>query len=150
MQRLWSISHARDNAFAEQILVERVENSQRAPAPWMRGFESLCTHSVRRSDEQVLKRSPARLTHSDFVAFMQRNDPFADLMAKMSELLGANPAQDVERNFRALVGSALGRLELVPREEFDVQARVLSRARERLAVLEARVAELERQLTAAR
>jgi BMFP domain-containing protein YqiC len=81
---------------------------------------------------------------------MQRNDPFADLMAKMSELLGAGPAQDVERNVRALVGSALGRLELVPREEFDVQAKVLARARERLAALEARVAELERQLTAAR
>jgi hypothetical protein len=81
---------------------------------------------------------------------MQRSDPFADLMAKMSELLGAGPAQDVERSVRALVGSALGRLELVPREEFDVQAKVLARARERLAALEARVAELERQLTAAR
>jgi hypothetical protein len=81
---------------------------------------------------------------------MQRSDPFADLMAKMSELLGAGPAQDVERNVRALVGSALGRLELVAREEFDVQAKVLARARERLAALEARVAELERQLTAAR
>lgn len=81
---------------------------------------------------------------------MQRTDPFADLMAKLSELLAAGPAQEMERNFRALVGSALGRLELVPREEFDVQAKVLARAHERLATLEARVAELERQLTAAR
>jgi hypothetical protein len=150
MQRLWSISHARANPFVKQIFVERVENSQRVPAPWMRACEPLRTHSVRISDEQVFKRWGARLIHSGFVAFMQRSDPFADLMAKISELLGTSPAQDVERNVRALVGSALGRLELVPREEFDVQAKVLARARERLAVLEARVAELERQLTAAR
>jgi hypothetical protein len=150
MQRLWSISHARVNAFVKQILVERVETAKRAPAPWMRACEPLCTHPVRVSDEQVFKRCGVRLTHADFVALMQRSDPFADLMAKMSELLGAGPARDVERNVRALVGSALGRLELVAREEFDVQAKVLARARERLAALEARVAELERQLTAAR
>jgi hypothetical protein len=81
---------------------------------------------------------------------MQRTDLFAELIAKLSELLPENPAQDAERNFRALVSSALGRLDLVPREEFDVQAKVLARARERLAALEARVAELERQLMAGR
>jgi len=71
-----------------------------------------------------------------------------EVSAKVSELLAASPARDVEKNVRALVSSALARLELVTREEFDVQAKVLVRTREKLAVLEARVAELEAKLGA--
>jgi len=66
-----------------------------------------------------------------------------DLAARLSELAAANPAQDMERNFRALLASAFTRLELVSREEYDAQAAVLARAREKLAALEARVAEIE-------
>jgi len=51
--------------------------------------------------------------------------------------------EDFERNVHALLRSALGRLDLVTREEFDAQARVLARARERLEALERRVAALE-------
>jgi ubiquinone biosynthesis accessory factor UbiK len=69
-----------------------------------------------------------------------------EVNARLSELLAANPAQDVERNVKALVASALERLELATREEFDVQARVLARSREKLEHLEARVAELEQRL----
>jgi BMFP domain-containing protein YqiC len=76
---------------------------------------------------------------------MQRPSFLDDLSAKVSELLAASPAQDIEKNVRALVSSALGRLDLVTREEFDVQAKLLARAREQLAALEARLAELERQ-----
>jgi len=68
------------------------------------------------------------------------------MSARMAELLAASPARDVEKNFRALVAAALGRLDLVTREEFDVQAKLLARARERIVALEARVAELERRL----
>ena len=50
---------------------------------------------------------------------------------------------DLERNFRALLDSAFERMELVTREEFDVQRKVLERTREKLAALEAKVAELE-------
>ena len=64
----------------------------------------------------------------------------------MSELFGASPARDVEKNARALFSSALARLDLVTREEFDVQAKVLARTREKLAGLEARLAELEQRL----
>ncbi len=64
-----------------------------------------------------------------------------ELSAKMSELFAANPARDVEKNFRALMSSALARLDLVTREEFDVQAKVLARTREKLAALEARLDE---------
>jgi ubiquinone biosynthesis accessory factor UbiK len=66
-----------------------------------------------------------------------------DLSARLAELAAANPAKDLERNFRGMLSSAFARLDLVTREEYDVQAQVLQRAREKLAALEARVAELE-------
>lgn len=50
---------------------------------------------------------------------------------------------DLERNFRALLDSAFERMELVTREEFDIQRKVLERTREKLAKLEASVAKLE-------
>jgi BMFP domain-containing protein YqiC len=79
---------------------------------------------------------------------MQRRNFLDDISARLSELLATSPAQDIEKNVRALVRSALGRLDLVTREEFDVQAKLLARAREQLAALEARVAELERRRNA--
>lgn len=51
---------------------------------------------------------------------------------------------DIGKNLRASLEAGLARLDLVTREEFDVQAAVLARTREKLAVLETRVAELER------
>ena len=81
---------------------------------------------------------------------MQRPDFFDDLSARLSELLATSPARDIDKNVRALVSAALGRLDLVTRAEFDVQVKLLARAREQLAALEARVAELERQNTGAR
>lgn len=66
-----------------------------------------------------------------------------DLSRRLRELVASNPAQDVQRNVRAVVGSALQRMDLVTREEFDVQAAVLARTREKLEALEARVAGLE-------
>lgn len=69
-----------------------------------------------------------------------------EVNARLSELLAASPARDVERNVKALVASALERLELATREELDVQAKVLARTREKLAALETRVSELEQQL----
>jgi len=50
---------------------------------------------------------------------------------------------DMEKNFRALLEAGLARMNLVTREEFDVQQRVLERTRERLTALEARIRELE-------
>jgi ubiquinone biosynthesis accessory factor UbiK len=52
---------------------------------------------------------------------------------------------DIHRNLRAGVEAGLAKLDLVTREEFDVQAAVLARTREKLRSLEARVAELERR-----
>ena len=53
--------------------------------------------------------------------------------------------QDVEKNIRTLLQSSFARLDLVTREEFDVQARVLARTREKLEALEKQVAELEQK-----
>jgi BMFP domain-containing protein YqiC len=66
-----------------------------------------------------------------------------ELAARFAELAAANPARDFERNARALLANAFSRLDLVTREEFDVQSEVLARARARVAELEARVAQLE-------
>jgi ubiquinone biosynthesis accessory factor UbiK len=57
--------------------------------------------------------------------------------------------QDLEANFRAVLRSTLSRMDLVTREEFDAQAKVLERTRAKADALEARLAELERQLAAA-
>jgi ubiquinone biosynthesis accessory factor UbiK len=52
--------------------------------------------------------------------------------------------RDLEDNFKAVLQSALARMDLVTRQEFDVQAGVLRRTREKLEALEAKIAELER------
>jgi BMFP domain-containing protein YqiC len=51
--------------------------------------------------------------------------------------------RDLEDNFKAVLQAGLARLDLVSRQEFDVQAAVLRRTREKLEALEARVAALE-------
>ena len=67
----------------------------------------------------------------------------SDLSERLAAFAAANPAKDLEKNFRALLSSAFARLDLVSREEYDAQTQVLLKAREQLAALEARVAELE-------
>jgi len=72
---------------------------------------------------------------------------FEELDRRMKEVLAQSPAKDLERNLRALLTSAFSRLDLVTREEFDVQREVLARTRAKLEALEARVAELEKPVT---
>ncbi|MBK5106177.1 MAG: accessory factor UbiK family protein [Burkholderiales bacterium] len=78
---------------------------------------------------------------------MQQNRLFDELTGKVSALLAQSPAKDVEKNVRALLASFFGKLDLVTREEFDVQSRLLARAREQLSVLESQVAELEARVS---
>jgi ubiquinone biosynthesis accessory factor UbiK len=70
---------------------------------------------------------------------------FDDLAAKTREVVANSPARDIEKNLRAMLAATFARLDLVTREEFDVQTEVLSRTREKLAHLEAKLAELERR-----
>jgi BMFP domain-containing protein YqiC len=66
-----------------------------------------------------------------------------DLSARLAEIAASNPAKDLEKNFRGLLASTLARLDLVSREEYDVQVQVLAHTREKLAALEARLAAVE-------
>jgi len=63
--------------------------------------------------------------------------------SKISELIAQSPAKDIEKNVRAMLSSTFSRLDLVNREEFDVQQEVLLRTREKLGQLETRLTELE-------
>jgi BMFP domain-containing protein YqiC len=54
--------------------------------------------------------------------------------------------RDIESNFRAVLQSSLGRLDLTTREEFEVQSKVLERTRARIGQLEQRIATLEQRL----
>jgi len=80
------------------------------------------------------------------MASMPKTEILEDLSARIGEFLAASPARDLEKNLRALLSGAFAKLDLATREEFDVQAKVLLRTREKLAELEARVAELEGRL----
>jgi len=73
------------------------------------------------------------------------NDLAKRLAASVPDVSGSVNAMrdDLERNFRSLLDSAFERMELVTREEFDVQRKVLERTREKLTALEAKVAALE-------
>jgi BMFP domain-containing protein YqiC len=66
-----------------------------------------------------------------------------ELSARLAAFAADNPARDLEKNFRGMLSAAFARMDLVTREEYDVQVQVLGRAREKLAQLEARIAELE-------
>ena len=68
---------------------------------------------------------------------------FDDISARVAAAMASSPVRDVEKNVRELLRAALGRLDLVSREEFDVQVALLARTREKLDALEARVASLE-------
>jgi ubiquinone biosynthesis accessory factor UbiK len=66
-----------------------------------------------------------------------------EMSARVSSLLASTPAGDVEKNLRAALSGLFAKLDLVTREEFDVQREVLARTREKLLALDARINELE-------
>jgi BMFP domain-containing protein YqiC len=78
---------------------------------------------------------------------MKPTDLFNDFQAKISEALRNSPAKDIEKNVRSMMAQGFSKLDLVTREEFDVQSQVLARTRARLEELEARVQALESRAT---
>ncbi|MFN9490936.1 MAG: accessory factor UbiK family protein [Betaproteobacteria bacterium] len=66
-----------------------------------------------------------------------------ELAERLRALLARSPAADLDRNLRALLGHWFSRLDLVSREEFDIQREVLARTRARVAELERQLAQLE-------
>ena len=78
---------------------------------------------------------------------MQYTDFLSDMSNKIKELIKESPLEDIDKNIHALIQGAFTKMELVSREEFDVQAEVLRNTREKLAKLEAKLAELETSLS---
>jgi BMFP domain-containing protein YqiC len=66
-----------------------------------------------------------------------------EINERVKSVLAQSPAADIEKNLRVMLASWFSRLDLVTREEFDVQREVLKRAQDKVAQLEARLAELE-------
>lgn len=69
-----------------------------------------------------------------------------EIGSKVTEILEHSPAKDIEKNLKVVLSGAFSRLDLVKREEFDVQQEVLLRTREKLSALESKVAAFEEQL----
>lgn len=74
---------------------------------------------------------------------MDKPNFFEDMQAKLSKAIDKSPAKDLEKNFKSMMTQGFSKLDLVTREEFDIQAQVLAKTRAKLELLEARVAELE-------
>jgi len=70
---------------------------------------------------------------------------FEDLSERIGEALRNSPAPDLEKNLRALLATWFDRMDLVLREDFDVQRKLLERAQARLAELETPVRDLEKR-----
>ncbi len=74
---------------------------------------------------------------------MTRSTFFNDLQSKIGQVFENSPAKDLEKNVKAMLSQGFSRLDLVTREEFDVQTQVLAKTRAKVDALEARLAELE-------
>jgi BMFP domain-containing protein YqiC len=79
---------------------------------------------------------------------MDMNTFFTDLQNKINQAIENSPAKDIEKNVKSMMTQGFSKLDLVTREEFDVQAQVLAKTRAKLEALEARLAELEAKLAA--
>lgn len=84
----------------------------------------------------------ARLRCGTFCSMIDKRF-FDELNERIGEAFRSSPAQDIEKNLKALLASGFARLDLVLREDFEIQQKLLERAQEKLAQLEARIAELE-------
>lgn len=73
---------------------------------------------------------------------------FEDFQKNVSELIAKSPAADIERNVKGFMGSAFNRMDLVQREEFDIQAELLTRAQGRIELLEKQLHALEARVAA--
>lgn len=74
---------------------------------------------------------------------MSKPDFFNEIQSKINQILENSPAKDIEKNVKAMMSQGFSKLDLVTREEFDIQTQVLTKTRAKLDTLEARIAELE-------
>ena len=74
---------------------------------------------------------------------MFNSQVLSDLSSKINDLIKSSPLADVEKNINALIKGAFTKMELISREEFDLQSEVLRNTREKLVLLEKKLAEIE-------
>jgi ubiquinone biosynthesis accessory factor UbiK len=98
------------------------------------------TAPSRRAPEQC---APSKCKKHNKGLIMDKPNFLNDLQAKINQAIESSPAKDIEKNMKAMLTQGFSKLDLVTREEFDVQAQVLAKTRAKLEALEARVAELE-------
>jgi BMFP domain-containing protein YqiC len=101
-----------------------------------------CAHQFRRRRTALVRRRGLIKEQIDM------NNFFNDLQGKINQAIESSPAKDIERNVKAMMTQGFSKLDLVTREEFDIQAQVLATTRAKLEALEARVAELEARVAA--
>jgi BMFP domain-containing protein YqiC len=68
-----------------------------------------------------------------------------DIQSKVEEAIRQSPAKDLEKNVRSLMTQGFQKMDLVTREEFDLQTQVLAKTRAKLEELEAKVTALEKK-----
>jgi BMFP domain-containing protein YqiC len=77
---------------------------------------------------------------------MKSNPWFEQLQQNVSKLVAKSPVADVEKNVRAVMGSAFNKMDLVTREDFDTQSDLLRRTTERVSALESQIRALETRI----
>ncbi|MFZ4535809.1 accessory factor UbiK family protein [Propionivibrio sp.] len=124
--------------------------SQADASKCLRGAACSTEWACRLGDERIAeikaRRRCAKLEgnkHSGRTVAMLDPKIFEELSARLGAIIAASPAAEIEKNARALLSSFFTKLDLVSREEFDIQAQVLLRTREKLKALEERVSRLE-------
>jgi BMFP domain-containing protein YqiC len=75
------------------------------------------------------------------------NDKIRELSFKIKELIESSPISELETNIHALIQGMLTKMELVSREEFDIQTALLARTQQQLRVLEEKISTLEQAHT---
>ena len=76
-----------------------------------------------------------------------KNSWFEEFQKNVSDLIARSPAADIERNVKAFMGQAFNKMDLITRDEFDIQVDMLKRVQERATLLEEQVQQLEQRMT---
>jgi ubiquinone biosynthesis accessory factor UbiK len=78
---------------------------------------------------------------------MQKNPWFEEFQKNVADLIARSPAADIERNVKAFMGQTFTRMDLITREEFDIQVSLLGSAQARIQVLESQLQALEHRIS---
>ena len=78
---------------------------------------------------------------------MQKNPWFEEFQKNVADLIARSPAADIERNVKAFMGQTFTRMDLITREEFDIQVSLLGSAQACIQALESQLQALEQRIS---